>query len=243
MRLLTLGSGSSGNCYLLENETECLIIEAGLPYMDVKKALVFNTRKIVGVIAGHRHSDHSGYIKDYARAGIRSLATSDFWNENAGEWWFQYGEKYDETREYFKIGNFGIKAFPLKHSVPCFGFYITHPDMGILVYASDTEYIKYTFKGVNHFLVEANYSTELVERDSAKYEHQITGHMNIDTTCRFLKKNNNCNLKTVTLCHISADCGNAEDFKARAEEVVDCPVYVARKGLEISLDLIPDWMK
>lgn len=243
MRLFVLGSGSSGNCYLLENETECLIIEAGVPYEKVKKAIDFQTRKIVGVIAGHRHGDHAEYIKDYARTGIRTLATADFWHEHVGEWWFQNGERYDDARGFFKIGNFNVKAFPLTHSVPCFGFYITHPDMGILVYASDTEYIKHTFKNVNHFLVEANYSKELVERDSAKYEHQITGHMNIDTTCRFLKKNNNSNLKTVTLCHLSADCGNEEDFKARAEQVVDCPVYVAKKGLEINLDLIPDWAK
>lgn len=235
MRLFVLGSGSSGNCYLLENETECLVIEAGLPYMDVKKALDFDTRKIVGVIAGHRHSDHAGYLKDYENTGIQTYKPFEVEN---------LIPESEEFRYYgVRMGGFKFKPFTLIHNVPCYGFYITHPDMGILVYASDTEYIKHTFKGVNHFLVEANYSTELVERDSAKYEHQITGHMNIDTTCRFLKKNNNSNLKTVTLCHLSADCGNAEDFKARAEEVVDCPVYVAKKGLEINLDLIPDWMK
>lgn len=225
MRLLTLGSGSSGNCYLLENETECLVIEAGVPYAEVKKAIDFQTRKIAGVIATHAHLDHSGRLKDYDGSGIPI---------------FRPYEKFEKMVAY---SNFKIYPFELLHNVPCFGFYITHPDMGILVYASDTEYIKHTFKGVNHFLVEANYSKELVERDSAKYEHQITGHMNIETTCRFLKKNNNSNLKTVTLCHLSADCGNAEDFKARAEEVVDCDVHIARKGLEISLDLIPDWMK
>lgn len=225
MRLFVLGSGSSGNCYLLENETECLVIEAGVKYSEVKKAIDFQTRKVVGVIAGHAHLDHSGRLGDYDGSGIPI---------------FKPYEKFEKMVAY---GNFKIYPFELLHNVPCYGFYITHPDMGILVYVSDTEYIKYTFKGVNHFLVEANYSTELVERDSAKYEHQITGHMNIDTTCRFLKKNNNSNLKTVTLCHLSADCGNAEDFKARAEEVVDCPVYVAKKGLEISLDLMPDWAK
>lgn len=39
MRLKVLGSGSSGNCYILENENEALIIEAGLPFMEVKKAV------------------------------------------------------------------------------------------------------------------------------------------------------------------------------------------------------------
>lgn len=46
MRLKVLGSGSSGNCYILENENEALIIEAGLPFMEVKKALDFNVMKL-----------------------------------------------------------------------------------------------------------------------------------------------------------------------------------------------------
>ena len=37
MKLRVLGSGSSGNCYILENEAEALIIEAGVPFMEVKK--------------------------------------------------------------------------------------------------------------------------------------------------------------------------------------------------------------
>lgn len=37
MNLKVLGSGSSGNCYILENATEALVIEAGLPLMEVKK--------------------------------------------------------------------------------------------------------------------------------------------------------------------------------------------------------------
>lgn len=238
MRLFVIGSGSSGNCYLLENETECLVIEAGLPYSEVKKAIDFQTRKIVGVVVSHKHQDHSGYLKDYYSTGIKIF------------------KPYEDFSKVDSFGGFEARPFPLTDKqgkfmhtnhdgseCQCFGFHISHKEMGIFIYASDAELIKWVFKGAKHFLVEANYSTDLVERDSAKYEHQITGHMNIDTTCRFLKKNNNSNLKTVTLCHLSADCGNAEDFKARAEEVVDCDVYIAKKGLEINLDLIPDWVK
>ena len=49
MKLKCLGSGSSGNCYILENDSEALIIEAGIPFMTVKKALDFNINKIVAL--------------------------------------------------------------------------------------------------------------------------------------------------------------------------------------------------
>ena len=70
MKLKVLGSGSSGNCYILENDNEALIIEAGLPFMKVKKALNFNVMKIKAVLITHIHSDHHFYWFQYARAGI-----------------------------------------------------------------------------------------------------------------------------------------------------------------------------
>ena len=68
MKLKVLGSGSSGNCYILENDNEALIIEAGLPFMKVKKALNFNVMKIKAVLITHIHSDHHFYWFQYARA-------------------------------------------------------------------------------------------------------------------------------------------------------------------------------
>lgn len=58
MKLKVIGSGSSGNCYILESDNEALVIEAGLPFMEVKKALNFNIMKIKAVIITHIHSDH-----------------------------------------------------------------------------------------------------------------------------------------------------------------------------------------
>lgn len=55
MELICLGSSSSGNCYLLNSESECLVLEAGLPFKEVKKALDFNVSKIQGVVISHEH--------------------------------------------------------------------------------------------------------------------------------------------------------------------------------------------
>lgn len=55
MKLKVLGSSSSGNCYILENDAEALIIEAGVSFKEVKVALDFNIRKIQGVVVSHQH--------------------------------------------------------------------------------------------------------------------------------------------------------------------------------------------
>lgn len=222
MKLKVLGSGSSGNCYILENDNEALIIEAGLPFMDIKKALNFNVMKIVGVLASHIHGDHAKYIEQYKGA-------------------CPIYKPYEVLTPDKRFGNFFIKTFSLVHDEECYGFYITHPEMGILVYASDTEYIKYRFKNVNHFIVETNYDMQFVDRDEPNYEHRLRGHMSLDTALKFISTNDNPALRNVVLIHLSDKSGDPALFKQKTEETIKygADVYVAEKGLEISLDLCP----
>lgn len=55
LKLKCLGSGSSGNCYLLSSETETLILDCGIPIMEIKKGLNFNLGGIKGVLITHAH--------------------------------------------------------------------------------------------------------------------------------------------------------------------------------------------
>lgn len=232
IKLKVLGSGSSGNCYILENENEALIIEAGLPFMEVKKALNFNVMKIVGMISSHEHGDHYKYFEQYKNAGINSAC-------------FGTGiPEYDADKmKYYLVsmGKFRIKIFPLVHDVPCYGFYITHPEMGSLVYASDTEYIKYRFKNVNHFMVESNYDMQFVDRDEPNYEHRLRGHMSLDTALKFISTNDNPAFRNVVLIHLSDKSGDPALFKQKTEETVKygANVYIAEKGLEVDMNLCP----
>ena len=225
MKLKILGSGSSGNCYILENDNEALIIEAGVSMKEVKIALNFNVKKIKCVIISHEHGDHRKYWYEYVRVGI------PVFEPYKGE-----GECIE-----FTDSKFQVKAFSLEHDVPCYGFLITHPDMGRLIYASDTEFIKWRFKNINHFLVEANYCRELIPDDieETKRQHIFLGHMEINTTCEFLKANKNADLRNVVLLHLSNDNANGALFKAKAEKVVDCPVCVARPRLTVDVSLTP----
>lgn len=224
MTLKVLGSGSDGNCYILDAGKEALVIEAGIRFAKVKKALGFNIRKIVGVVASHGHCDHVRYLDSYKKAGIRIF------------------KPYDSRRRRVDFGRFHIEAFPLIHNVPCYGFFITHPEMGNLVYASDTEYIRNRFTGKyapNHILVEANYDEDLLDRAAPNYAHVRQGHMSIQTAVEFLKANDNPKLMSVTLIHLSDKNADPELFLKTAEKVVSCPVWVARPGLVVEMGKEP----
>lgn len=222
MKFRCLGSGSSGNCYMLESDSEVLVIEAGVPFMEAKKALDFNISKIVGVVISHSHGDHAKYAGEYEKAGIPLFRPYESNMER-------------QVRTY---GGFVIKSFNLVHDVSCCGFLIQHPEAGNVLYASDTEYIKYRFQNLNHILVECNYSKDLVLEDAANRSHVMTGHIELQTALDFLRANNNPNLRNVILLHMSDRNSDPDEFVAETEKVVQCPVWAAEKGLEVDLQLM-----
>ena len=75
--------------------------------------------------------------------------------------------------------------------------------------------------------------------NNPKRNHVLTGHMSIDTAVEFLKANTSPALRNVVLLHLSESNSDESQFKAAAETVVDCPVYVADKGLEVELRKFP----
>ncbi len=223
MKFRCLGSSSSGNCYILENDSETLIIEAGIPFMVGKKALDFNISKIVGVVVSHSHGDHAKHVGEYEKSGISVFRPYES----------------DMERQVRTYGKFVIKSFPLIHDVPCFGFLIEHPETGKVLYASDTEYIKYRFRDLSHILIECNYSKDLIPEDAVNRSHVMTGHMELQTVLEFLRANNSPALRSAVLLHVSARNSDPEEFVTEVGKVIQCPVWAAEKGLEVDLDLMP----
>lgn len=71
MKLKCLGSGSSGNCYLLiAGNGETLIIDPGLQIKEIKKALNWNISCVVGTVCTHHHADHAKSVKNLEQMGI-----------------------------------------------------------------------------------------------------------------------------------------------------------------------------
>lgn len=235
MTLKCIGSGSTGNCYTLtSNIGETLIIDCGIPIKEIKKGLNWNIRNVVGCIVSHVHSDHSKSVKDFEDMGIpvckpyEALLMNQFL-----------------ANSYFTVRTFDLTTLDGRWThtnsdgEPCqiYGFLITHKEMGRMIYATDTELIKWRFKSINHILLGVNYDKDLIDNeDSAKVNHVYRGHMSIDTACDFVKSNNSKNLQNVIMCHLSKDNAEPDSFIEKMQKVApQANVYVARKGLEVEL--------
>lgn len=259
MTLTVIGSGSSGNCYLLQNEEEALVIEAGLPFdKTVKAALGWDTEKIKALVVSHRHDDHAKFAWQYAEAGCLTFAlkdTIDSCHLNG-----TYSVKEMQPGHGFKVGGFSVLPYPLNHyntdgtKCPTVGFLITHTDCGRICFFTDCEsftrevmtddglrYIPYDFPDVSHWMMECNYDNAIINRskhipDFVKNRIKHS-HMSLTNTLKVARRVDLTSTREILLIHISD--GNADDRKfvreMRAATGKRC--YAAHPGLVIDYSI------
>lgn len=244
MILKCLGSSSRGNCYILEAAEETLIVEAGVPMREVKKALEWKTGKVVGCLVSHRHNDHAKSINDFLACGIRVLALSDVFD--AANPRNRVFCKTIEPMHGYKVGGFKVFVLPVVHDVPCAGFVIEHPEMGRLLFITDTMMLEYRLPNLNHVMIEANYSDAILQQNidrgvlpPAMRGRLLGSHMELETTKEILRTTDLSAVNEVILLHLSDRNSDAKGFAEQVRQIAGKPVYVACAGLEVNLDKIP----
>lgn len=139
----------------------------------------------------------------------------------------------------YKIGGFIVQPLEVQHNVQTFAYIIEHEEFGKLVFATDLTYFPYKVKGVNHLLIEANNSEDLIIDNLCKNEtiHSHNEyHMEISKTIEAIKRNINPELRTLMLIHLSDGQSDEKLFQKMIFEEVGIKPIVAEKGIEIPLD-------
>lgn len=242
MVLKVLGSSSQGNCYILENKNEALIIEAGVRFIEVKKALGFDIRKVSGCLITHQHNDHAKYIKEMVESGFPTLALEEVWTAKGVTGSRAY---CIERGKGYRFGRFKVLPFDACHDVPCVGYLIDHPETGRIMFLTDSCMCEYVFPGLNQVMIECNYSdAKLVEAINAgrtlpsQRERLMTSHMELNTCKGFLCANDLTNVANIVLLHLSDNNSDEKNFVSEIERQTGKVVYAAHTGLEIELDRI-----
>lgn len=255
MKLTVIGSRSDGNAYVLQNASEALLLEAGLPFKKVLEALDYRLDKVVGCLVSHEHQDHANHVAEYLDNGIRVLASRGTAKAIRTKWipkkmmrspWVvPYNE--DDSFAQFSLGGFIVVPFDTVHtSAEPTGFYIHHQEMGTMMFATDTAYLPRPFAGLNNIMIEANYATETLQErylagkiSEARYIHTLRGHMSIDTTIEALQANDTSRVNNIVLLHLSEENAVPERFRELVSQATGKSVYVAEPGLEIEFNAEP----
>lgn len=232
-----LASGSKGNCYLIQAEGEALLLECGIGWKKILGGLDYNIKNIAGCLITHEHKDHALSIKDIIKNSIKVYAPESVILKNNLEENRKVTILKDKDR--LKVGNFNILAYANNHTntdsteCECLGYLIQHRQLGKVLFATDTYYIKYKFQNIDHMLIECNYSEDIIE-DLEPYQKRLfKSHMSLEILKDFFKNTDLKGTKDITLIHLSENNADPQRFKNEIQKLTGIPVYIANPGLEI----------
>lgn len=229
-----LGSGSRGNCIVVfDSRGKSIIIDLGVKFKNVLKALDYDISGCVGALVSHIHCDHAKYIDDCIGHGIPVYANKDVCSKHPK----------CNVIESIHVGDFDgfkVMTFDVGHSVENNAFIVDTYDGIRLLYVTDAQNIQYTVKRVNYAIIECNHEYEyMVDNvlDSVMdIKSQFYNHLGLDGCIDYLWSIYSYMLQGVILWHMSSE--NIDQNKAREKVVSEIGfknVEIARPGLVMNL--------
>jgi len=211
MRFYSLGSGSSGNATLIENEGRYILIDVGITYKELLSKLEelnLSLDKIEAVLFTHTHIDHVRSIKyfdDSIRYGVGGSISLPARN---------YLIPYNS----YDIASFNIFVLPASHDVETLNFIIKSKDE-TLVYVTDTGYISKKnlsyMSNADYYFFEINHDVKMLMNSSRPQflKQRIlsdAGHLSNETASEYLMNLIGTNTKEIMFIHLS-DVANTKE--------------------------------
>jgi phosphoribosyl 1,2-cyclic phosphodiesterase len=228
MNITILASSSKANCLMIDDGTTRLLLDAGLPFPEIKRRLNFQTSLIAGALVTHSHADHSRAVPAMLKAGIdcymgKSCAQELGLSEH-------HRVKLLEELRTTEIGSWRIIPFGVVHDVANLGF-VCKSGRDAAVYMADTSYCRYSFKGLTHILIECNYSKRTLAPDlePAVKRRLYRNHFSLENVKKFLQANDLTWVREIHLLHLSSGNSDSALFRAEIEKITGKPTYVAEE--------------
>lgn len=240
MELIIIGSSSAGNAYALRADSGAiLLLEAGVPLREVKKAIGYKTSKIEACLCSHRHSDHAKCIKEYAKAGIVVYSNANV-SQN-----FPNSVRTLGCECTHCFGEFSATPFWVEHDedAPNYGYLIHHKDFGTLYFATDCYNLKQVIRGCKCYLCEVNYDDALLEKavregktPASQADRIRLSHMSLAHGIQFMQQcEASKSARQIILIHGSARHLNPKVAVSLIQRLTGVPTWYAKKGKIIPL--------
>lgn len=227
LEIKIIASGSSGNGYLIKNGSSKILIDPGINFKKLQKALDFNVTGLDFCLISHEHQDHCLSAVNISKLGVpvfMSRGTADAINLP------NYHTKYIRSEKSFTFNNWQVLPFETNHdALEPLGFLIKAPCGSKIMYATDTYFLSYRFAGVTHYLIECNYSHKLLERNvnlppSVK-SRILTSHFELQNVKEFFRHQDLSHTIAIYLLHLSDDNSDRDFFIEEIQKVTGKPVY------------------
>lgn len=220
LSITSLASGSNGNCYYIGNDTEAVLVDAGITCKEIEiriRRLSLSVQKIKAIFISHEHADHIRGVPVFAKKYDLPVYITAPTLKNGR---LKIDKKLIKSFNAFdpiRIGDLSITAFPKYHdAADPYSFTIRYKDLKVGVFTDIGQPCQHL---VNHFsqchaaFLESNYDDDMLNNGNYPYylKTRIRGGMghlsntqalDLFTTHRptfmshlflsHLSKNNNC---------------------------------------------------
>lgn len=252
LRFLSLGSGSSGNCYLLCDDNDILMIDAGIELRKLKKYFDeygINATHIHYILLTHDHIDHvkavgsvsrEWHIDVYATKKVHNAITN---NKRLTHPIEDTHIRHLTQEEPFTLGTFHITPFAVPHdSHTNTGYRITHGDT-VFAFVTDIGEITNTIikhlQGVQHLAVEANYDPHMLLKGKYPFflKRRIagpTGHLSNKESAQLITECLSADLQNVWLCHLSEENNHPDKALQTIQQYIDNQAVIKHPDLLIT---------
>lgn len=224
---MSIGSGSSGNCYYFSSPCGSILIDVGLPLRMVEHALAGigkTFKQLSAILVTHSHSDHSRSVARLsALYNIHVIAPEQVFllldNQDRKNRVAIHNRTYIADGSSFKVAGFNVDSFLVPHDCPeCLGYVLTYKNFKLALLSDVGHYTPHHYRIarlVNHLVLESNYDREMLIKGNYPYKlkQRIAGPLG--HTCNyeaaeFLQQVHHNNLKRVWLCHLSKENNTPE---------------------------------
>lgn len=250
--ITSLNSGSNGNCYYVGNETEAVLIDAGISCRETElrmKKLGLNIKKVKAIFISHEHSDHIKglitlskkhqlpvYITEGTHKSARIRLEKNLINR------FKDGEP-------IRIGNLSITPFSKFHDADDpHSFTVSNEEVTVGVFTDLGRACKNLirhFKKCHAAFLESNYDEEmLMNGDYPVYlKKRITnghGHLSNTEALELFLKHRPSFMTHLVLSHLSENNNDPLlvnaifNANARGTEIIIASRYEATEVLHIT---------
>ncbi len=236
MRVWSLSSGSSGNCYLVQEGRSLLLLEAGVGVRRIQRELAslgFSTSDLTAVLVTHEHVDHWRSAVALARRNQFPVVCSE------GSW-VAAGEDRTPTLPVRPgnsetLGEITVEPFSLSHDAREPVGFVLRSQGASLCLATDTgrmtDEIFERASGVDLVILEANHDVEMLVRGPypAYLKKRILGdrgHLSNEEAGRTIARLAQRGPRRFWLAHLS-DTNNSPGVALKSVQAV-----LRREGVE-----------
>lgn len=241
MRMMSIASGSSGNCTFVEQNDTVILVDAGISLKRIEEGLNAaerTGRDISGILITHEHNDHikglGVLIRKYdipvytTEGTIKGISACRNMGKYDGSLFREVGKN-----DIISIGDIEVRFHPISHDARepvCFSF---HAGSSKAVVATDIgcydDNLSQFLMNSDCMLIEANHDVHMLEVGPYPYELKRRilgefGHLSNDSSGKLIKSLLNDHIKGLMLGHLSKE-NNFEElaYETVKQEISDNP--------------------